>query len=385
MPNYYVSQWALRRKAEIIDIPEDFDIHPDLLRLLSKEVVRSAFARIHQMFHAIYQEIADHPELYKMPLVEIREDTLTRYGFPPPQAQTSKRAPYMPFDALINLLICGRMDGDELSIDVAKLRYANQNYKLTAYKAHSPKSYAVKHVDCLYAQLEGHGLYLEGLKNYKFTGDTGRIILRYPDSRDVLTVLKWMAVNAHAHERRQDFMVCHHRLLQISTDAIDYGYGVDYIADRMHTANERECANQLHAALAAQSYIPVVDNRGEPAGEDAYAIHYYARSQDVGNRSKSLCKLSSHQTKLRFSFRLRSIQRCAEHIAACSAEVQEVFIPGDKGCANRDGCKHGQAYTINGTDCWKCGCYGTMITLVPREEDITDYLKLVQMGMDKRA
>ena len=39
MSKYYVSQWALLRKAELIELPEDFEIHADYLNILSKDKI----------------------------------------------------------------------------------------------------------------------------------------------------------------------------------------------------------------------------------------------------------------------------------------------------------------------------------------------------------
>lgn len=175
MGNYYVSEWALRRQAEIVDLPEEFEIHADYLKVLPRENIIAAFKTIRQVIYDVFQDIADGPESFKMPLIEIREDNLTKYGFPPPQAQTSKRAPYMFLDALINLLICGTVADGELLIEPDKLADANRQYKTGTYKAYAPKSYAIKNVDRLYSQLDCYGLYLEGLKNYKLASSTERV------------------------------------------------------------------------------------------------------------------------------------------------------------------------------------------------------------------
>lgn len=380
MGNYYVSKWALRRQAEIMDLPEKFEIHPDYWKALPRENILAAFKTIRQIIHDSFQDIADEPESFKMPLIEIRKDNLTKYGFPPPEAQTSKRAPYMFLDALINLLICGTVMEGEVSIEPDKLADANRQYKMGAYKAYAPKSYAIKNVDRLYSQLDRYGLYLEGLKNDKLTSGTERITLRYPDNPNVLMVLKWMADKAHEHNRRQEFMVCNYRLLQDGMDSFRYEAGADYIADKMHTCQEKDCAYRLDSALREKGLFPDVDNRAEISGEDSYAVYYYVREKDFGNRSKANYKLSSQRTKLQLGLRIKRIQNCAEYIESCSDEVKSIFIPGDKGCADRPRCIHGQAYTIGGTEYWHCGCCGNLLAFSPRAEDIGDYVKLVEMG-----
>lgn len=380
MGNYYVSEWALRRQAEVMDLSENFEIHPDYLNVLPRENILAAFETIRQIIHDVFQNIADEPESFKMPLVEIREDNLTKYGFPPSQAQTSKRAPYMFLDALINLLICGTVVDGEISVEPEKLADTNRQYKTGAYKAYAPKSYAIKNVDRLYSQLDRYGLYLEGLKNYKLTSGTERIVLRYPHNPEILTVLKWMADKVHEHDRRQEFMVCNYRLLQDNMDSFDYGAGADYIADKMHTQQEKDCVYRLDSALREKGLFPDVDNRGEMPGEDSYAMYYYVREKDFGNRSKASFKLTSQRTKLQLGLRIKCIQNCAGYIASCSEEIRSIFIPGDKGCADRPRCIHGQAYNIDGVEYWHCGCCGNLVTFTPKNEDIGDYIKLVDLG-----
>ena len=388
MGNYYVSEWALRRKAEIIDIPGDFNIHPDYIKEIPKDEIIAAFKRVHQMFHDIYEDIAKSPGDFKMPLVEIRADNLTKYGYPPPEAQTSKRAPYMFLDALINVLISGELSDGALIIDAQKLIRANSEYRMNVYKTFTPKSYAIKNVDILYSQFERYGLFPDGFKHIKPAkpekpaNAAEQITLRYPGGPNVLTILKWMADKAHAHERRHDFMVYHHRLLQDDKDSIQFGFGADYIADKMHTSEERECARLIDEALVADGMAPDVENLGEASGEDSYAVYYYANIKDAGKRTRSNYKLSSRRTKLFFSIRVKNVQKCVEHIKACSDEIIGLFIPGDTGCSNRPSCPHGQSYIIDGKEYWQCGgLCKSMISFRPRAADIPDYIKLVKQGI----
>jgi len=177
MPNYYVSQWALLRKSETIDLPEDFEIHSDYLRILSKEKIISAVKSIRQMFVNVYQDIADSPERFKVPMIEIIAEERTKTGAPPAKALSSKWAPYRFFDALINILIFGYFEDGALVVeDPAKIVEANKIYKMIKAVDHK-----LQNVDALYSQFDCYGLYLDGLRNFKFTKDTGRITLSYPD------------------------------------------------------------------------------------------------------------------------------------------------------------------------------------------------------------
>ncbi|BDF47830.1 hypothetical protein [Eisenbergiella sp.] len=376
---YYVSEWALRRQAELIDLPEDFPIHPDYVRQLPKEQITAALRIIHKMLFDVFQDIAEHPECFSMPLVEIRTDNLTKYGFPPPKAQSSKRAAYMFLDALINVLISGTIRNNELEVVPEKLLAANKNDHLSEYKAYAPKSYTIKNVDKLYSQFDRYGLYLEGLKNYRPVPCGESIHLSFPDNPDVLTVLKWMADKAHEHNRRQEFMVCNYRLLQDDRNTFHYT-AADYLADKMHTQQEKECVYRFDSAMQEKGLLSEIDNRGEMPGEDNYAVFYYFREKDKGNRSKAGYKLSSQRTKLQLGLRIKCIQNCAGYIENSPDEIKSIFIPGDTGCDNRAQCTRGQAYILDGREYWHCACSGGLFTMRPEIRYLSDYINLVEIG-----
>ena len=84
-------------------------------------------------------------------------------GAPPAKAMSSKTAPFMFFDALINILICSKIENGKMIVDSEKLKYTNENYK-----TNFGKTYKIKNIDKLYSQFSNYGFYLEGLKNFKF-------------------------------------------------------------------------------------------------------------------------------------------------------------------------------------------------------------------------
>ena len=57
MAKYYVSEWVLRRKAEILGLPDDFAIHGDYLKEISKERIVSALRGIRQMMADVFRDI----------------------------------------------------------------------------------------------------------------------------------------------------------------------------------------------------------------------------------------------------------------------------------------------------------------------------------------
>jgi hypothetical protein len=380
MSKYYVSQWALLRKSEIIDLPEDFEIHSDYLKILGKDKIVSTIKNIRQMFVNVYQDIADFPERFKMPMIEIIEEERTKMGSPPAKALSSKWAPFRFFDVLINILIsCHIENGVLIAKDPEKIIEANKTQKMIKLVDHK-----LQNIDALYSQFDRYGLFLEGLKNYKFTKDTVQVTLNYPDDPDFLVVLKWMADKAHKFERRRDFMLCQYRLLQDGMDSLHYGFGADYIADRLHTKEEQDCVYKLDAALCENGHITHIDGAGYTTETGYDSLFYYENEQDKGNLDKSNFRVRADK-KLYLRIRVKNIQNGVEHIKQCSDELKSNFVPGDKGCVNRGNCVKqkmggGQAYVIDGVEYWKCGCAGgNFVTLQPRSEDIADYIKLVEL------
>jgi len=387
MSKCYVSEWALFRKAEVIELPDDFEIHPNYLKVFNREQIISAIKNIRQIFLDVYQDIADYPEHFRMPMVEIREDELTKTGAPPAKALSSKWAPYRFFDVLINILICGDIKGNMLIVENPEtIKEANKTYKMVKAVDHK-----MQNIDAIYSQFDRYGLYLDGLKNYKFTKETGRITLSYPDNSDLLIVLKWMADKAHKFERRWDFMLCQYRLLQDGMDSLNYGLGVDYIADRLHTKEEQDCVYKLDEALRELGYKTHLSSAGWTTKTGYDFLFYYENKHDKGNNDKSNFRVSAEQ-KLYLRIRVKNIQNGAEHIKQCSDEIRKIFIPGDHGCANRIHCEEkfrkgkgisfggGQAYMIDGAKYWKCGCHGgKFIIIQPQSEDIADYIKLAEL------
>jgi hypothetical protein len=313
-------------------------------------------------------------------MIEIIAEERTKMGAPPAKALSSKWAPYRFFDVLINILISGHIEDGVLIVkDPEKIIEANKTQKMIKAVDHK-----LQNVDALYSQFDRYGLFLEGLKKFKFTKDTAQVILNYPDDPDFLVVLKWMADKAHNFGRRWDFMLCQYRLLQDGIDSATYGLGADYIADRLHTKEEQDCVYKLDAALREIGYITHLSSAGYTTKTGYDSLFYYKNEQDKGTLDKSDFRLRAEQ-KLNLRIRIKNVQNAVEHIKHCSDELREIFIPGDAGCGSRPGCTKqglggGQEYVLDGLTYWKCGCHGgKFITFQPRSEDVADYIKLAEL------
>ena len=105
--NYSVSKWALIRRNELVDIPNEFAIHPDFLRTLSYAEFESAFRDIGEMFHQMYFDIAKSPEKFGLPLYKIDE-----YDYFSNQAREARTVPGDQFYFMRCLLACGDLHGE---------------------------------------------------------------------------------------------------------------------------------------------------------------------------------------------------------------------------------------------------------------------------------
>ena len=71
---YLVSHWAMIRRNELVDIPqESLVIHPDFLQKLSKDEVECAFREIRDIFYQIYMDISNSPEHFGLPCYNLNE------------------------------------------------------------------------------------------------------------------------------------------------------------------------------------------------------------------------------------------------------------------------------------------------------------------------
>jgi hypothetical protein len=195
-----------------------------------------------------------------------------------------------------------------------------------------------------------------------------------------------MADKANHNKRREDFIICTHRLFRDSMNDMTYGFGADLIADQMHTEEARDLVYRIDQLLVGKGYYPAVDNGGDIGyGGDNLSLMYYAKEKDVGNRSLCHYKIASYQHLPLLSLRIRNLQKCVDYIHTCPESIKRIVLLNDQGCNNRENgtCTRGQEYVYDGNIYWKCGCCGLQFTFKPAKEDIPHYLELVDLGAYK--
>jgi hypothetical protein len=87
--SFIVSQWAQVRRSELVDIPDNFAIHPDFLQSLTRQEFEEAFREIGTMFRQMYTDMAREPERFGLPLYKEEE-----YGYFTSQAREARKAPW---------------------------------------------------------------------------------------------------------------------------------------------------------------------------------------------------------------------------------------------------------------------------------------------------
>lgn len=354
---YWVQEWAKVRRDEIVRIPDNFLVHHNFLKHMTEEELTSAFKEVWWIFTNIYSDIAELPEKFGMPLHKILD-----YKYSTKEARASRTAPYGPVKVLYNLLIFGEMYNEVIMVDLKKFKELND----------------VKNISVIFERLSDYGFYFEGLKGYKFASEN--IYMSYPDNAQVLTVLKLVADKAYITNRINDFLSWHYKLLQDDMNTVNYGHGVDMIADKMHTKQEKVFIYAMDATLREMGYYAGARESNEGPG---YA--YYSKESEIRKKGPYHYLMSSNKTKLLLYLRIRNVSRCIDYIKQCPNSVKEIFLWSDTGCINRikGSCIHGQEYTIDENTYWRCGCCSAHIYFKPRINDIQHYIKLVQLGLKK--
>lgn len=146
MAEYLISEWAIVRRNEINEIPDNLNIHKNFLEQLSYDEFESAFRQIRDLVCSIMTDISENPQQFGMPLA--REDE-TSYG--KPIAQESRYAAFRPMQFLNLLFRNGEVRNGCLHVDTT--RFAGEC--------------KIKNTHMLIKAWEDYGFDFEGLKKRK--------------------------------------------------------------------------------------------------------------------------------------------------------------------------------------------------------------------------
>lgn len=168
---YLVSEWALIRRNELVDIPDQLAIYPDFLQTLSHEEFESAFREIGAMFYRMYSDIADAPQKFGLPLYQTEE-----YDYFSNQAREARAVPRNLFYLMLWLFACGDFKENVFITDTAQVRKWNK----------------AKKTNQLLEAMCDYGFVFGGIKKYSLSsGDD--LEIDYPDNQNVIKVLSLVA------------------------------------------------------------------------------------------------------------------------------------------------------------------------------------------------
>ncbi len=359
---YLISEWALIRRNELVDIPDCFEIHLDFLHNLSQDEFESAFRQIHEMFYQMYTDMSESPEAFGFPLY-----CLSEYDYFSKEARKVRTAPWNPFYLLLCLFTCGEFEGSAFVSDTVAVRKINK----------------AKKTNLLLKALTDYGFVFEGIKNFSLSS-TKEIIIDYPDNRNILEVLSLVAKKVWDTQLKDvnnfysnmvafsnGFVSWNYKVLKDDLQICTLAQGCDYVSDKMHSQEEKEVICIIDKLLMEQGFTM---RMGDP--NEGPAIRYY-RTQSVYDFA-----LVSHKGSLLLELRIRNAEACLDYLSECPDRIVDMFRYTDKGCHNRvnNTCKYGVKYVLENEEKWHCGCCGAPFRIHPVEEDIEHYFRLVELG-----
>lgn len=364
--NYLVSEWALIRRNELVDIPDKLDIHHDFLRTLSHEEFESTFKEIGEMFYLMYSDMADSPQRFGLPLYGIDE-----YDYFSNQAREARTAPRNLFYLMLWLFACGDFSGNVFITDTAQIRKINK----------------AKKTNLLLEAMCDYGFIFDGIKKYSLSsGDY--LEISYPDNQNVIKVLSAVAKKVRDTQLKDvkniysgsvafsnAFIGWNYKILIEDLHTCSVSEGCDYVADKMHDKADREVIYILDKILTEQHYIK---KKGD--SNEGPMIRYFSKQSASYDFA-----LDSDKGELYLELRIRNAEKCLEYVNECPERIAEIFRHSDGGCKNRTNgsCRYGVKYEFENVEKWHCGCCGAPFKIHPIKEDIPHYLKLLELGSEK--
>ncbi|MDE7352222.1 MAG: hypothetical protein K2O06_04145 [Acetatifactor sp.] len=358
-----VSEWALIRRNELVDIPDQFVIHPDFLQTLSREEFESAFRDIRAMFYRMYSDMAESPQRFGLPLYKTDE-----YHYFSNQAREARTVSWNLFFLMLWLFAYGDLKENVFITDTEQVRKMNK----------------AKKTNRLLEALCDYGFVFGGIKKYSLTS-ANKLEIEYPDNQNVIKVLSAVAKKVTDTQLKDvrnigsgisvfsnAFIGWNYRVLAEDLHTCSLAEGCDYVSDKMHNEADREVIEILDQILMEQGCT-----RKKADSNEGPMIRYYAAKPTIHDYA-----LNSEKGELYLELRIRNAEKCLNYLNKCPERIVEMFRRSDTGCQNRinGSCKFGVKYEFEKEEKWHCGCCGAPFKLHPIKEDIPHYLKLVELG-----
>lgn len=359
---YWIERWSQLRKKELIEYPGEFPINDVYTAVCTSEEIQSGFAQLHSIFDRCYEDILNDPAGMLLPVYDMDE-----YGYFSKEARTSREMSYKYAKLFYVLGYSGelRPDGGLFILsDIFK-------EQCKAHKITSPGA--------LIEILGNYGFFSGGLIKGKIKSNSA-LILYYPDNKNVINVLHHLAVKAKNTDRFIDFCRLNYRLLAGDLDTVGYGEGIDYVADILHSEQERKAALLIHGELVKRGFCYNFQDWNEGP-----QIRYYKKESDRKRNTNATFWLASMDAQLQLFFRIQDIEKALTYIETCPESVIGNFTVSDPGCGNRlsGKCVSGISYELGGNTVWRCGCCNPNFRVTPNERDYLYYINAADMAVIK--
>lgn len=362
---YLISKWAIIRRNELVDVPEEFEIHQDFLKDLDFTDFEDAFRQVHDIFYQIYTDIALNPDNFGFELYKKNE-----YDYFSKEAREARSKPWDIFYLLLYLFYSGEFINNMFIVDAKKFRSINK----------------INKTNYLLKALSDYGLIFSNLKDYKLTPNTMSFEINYPDNRNILNVLSLVAKKvmdtqlkniknhfSNAVAFSNGFISWNYKILKEDLNHCRLAQGIEYVTDKLHNQANRDFAYALDKLLIEKGYYI-----GKGDSNEGPSMRYY----ETKSKSAYDFSLTLFEGELILELRIRNAEKCLEYLKECPDRIKEIFRQTDIGCQNRINktCKYGVGYIFENEEKWHCGCCNAQFKIRPSIEDIPHYLKLVELG-----
>lgn len=308
--------------------------------------------------------MAEEPEYFSFPVYETGE-----HDYFSKEEQEVRKKPWDIFLLLLALMTNGVMKENAVIISVPDLQ----------------RSCKIKNIPVYIKILEDYGFTFQGLKNGKLPKMEETISLEYPDNNAVLVLLYLVAnkvTSVQLSEEknltstdviyRNGFISWNYRIVGEDLASYSKPEECDYVADKLHTEEERETIKTLHRELMKEGYKPKLAGRNEGP-----CIRYYSGSAGIYTFAAN-----EIEGKLQLELRMKKMDKCLTYLPECSERIRAMFCKSDPGCQNRQNgtCHSSIRFILDGEERWHCGCCGGPFQIFPVKDEIPVYLRLVQLG-----
>jgi len=268
----------------------------------------------------------------------------------------------------------GCIDDNRFRVDLDGFKAELKRFKGTAAARNK-----VKNTHQILLALENYGFIFTGLTNGKITPKTTEFTIEYPDNNNILAVLALVAQKAAGVNADDLFCKWSVRLVSEGFGVNSYDDPFYAIHDKTRTDEERNFISDFHQTMKEKGYFYADGSWNEGPG-----ICYYDKESVMNRRGPYLYRILDWMGDLRLMLRVRNAEKCIElyNDQDMPQEIGEMFRYSDPGCgAHANGsCKKGVGYTFDRQPRWHCGCCSAPFWLHPKAENISDYIKLVEIG-----